>query len=210
MEQISLEEEKVTIRGKTLYILVPARLEEVFQGDPFLEVEKFPFWFKIWEASIILADFLATIEPPKRILELGAGLGVVSLFASLFGHDVLATDNEELPLELIRKSAERNNLSLRIKKLDWLNPDLEEKFDLIVGLEIVYKRALFEPLLQIFRNYLRSNGEILLSHSSERRRILAPFLYEAEKFFQIQTSIRRLRGEGEVVEIVLNRLIPKS
>lgn len=210
LNSISLEEEKITIRGKTLTIYLPAKLEEVFEGDPFLEVEKFPFWFKIWEASLVLADYLATLSPPKRILELGAGLGVVSLFASLFGHDVLATDNEDLPLQFIEMSALKNNLKLRTKKLDWTNPELSEKFDLIMGSEIIYKRTLFEPLLKLFQSNLNDGGEILLSHSLERKRILVPFLKEAEKFFLIQTSIRRLKSEQEVIEIVLNRLTPKS
>ncbi len=207
---MELEEEAITLRGKTLKILRPKRLEDIFQGDPFLETEKFPFWFKIWEGSLILADYLATLSEKKKILELGCGLGVVSLFASAFGHEVLATDLEELPLKILHKSAELNNLSLRIQKLDILNPDLKENFDIIAASEILYKKSFYEPLLNFFKDYLNPKGEILLAHSEERKRTLISFLVKAQNFFEIQTSVRRLKSPDETATIILNRLIPKA
>jgi len=206
IKDLTLEEEWINIRGNALKIFLPARLEEIFEGDPFLEVEKFPFWARVWEASIVLADYVATIEPPKKILELGAGLGVPSLIAAKLGHKVLATDYERLPLEFIELAAKENNITLETKILDWRNPDLSGKFDLIIGSEVVFKKSLFEPLLEIFKNYLENEGEVILSHPSERKRVLIPFLHEAQKYFKIFTSIRRLKGEEKNVEIILNKL----
>lgn len=207
IKNLTLETEEIFIRGKTLKVFLPAKLEEIFQGDPFLEVEKFPFWAKIWEASLILADYVATVEPPKKILELGAGLGVPSLVAASVGHKVLATDYEQLPLEFIKLSAKENHLSLETKILDWRNPDLSEKFDLIIGSEVVFRKSLFEPLLELFKNYLEDEGEVVLSHPSERKRVLIPFLYEAQRYFKVLTSIRKLKGKDETVEIILNKLL---
>lgn len=207
---IEFEEEVITLRRKTLKILRPKRLEDVFQGDPFLETEKFPFWFKIWEGSLILADYLATLSEKKKILELGCGLGVVSLFASAFGHEVLATDIEELPLKILQKSAELNNLSFKIQKLDILNPELKETFDIIAASEILYKKSFYDPLLKFFKDYLKPTSEVLLAHSEERKRTLIPFLVKAQNFFEIQTSVRRLKSPDETATIILNRLIPKA
>lgn len=210
LEKLTLEKEEINIRGKTFKIFLPAKLEEIFQGDPLLEVEKFPFWAKVWESSLILADYLATIEPPKKILELGAGLGVPSLVSASFGHDVLATDYEELPLKFIELSAKENNLTVRTQLLDWRNPELSEKFDLIVGSEIIFRKSLFEPLIELFKNYLKEEGEVILSHPSERKRVLIPFLYMTQEKFEILTSIRRLKDEEKTIEIILNRLKPKK
>ncbi|MEZ0344678.1 MAG: methyltransferase [Caldimicrobium sp.] len=207
---MELEEEAITLRGKTLKILRPKRLEDIFQGDPFLETEKFPFWFKIWEGSLILADYLATLSEKKKILELGCGLGVVSLFASAFGHEVLATDIEELPLKILQKSAELNNLSFKIQKLDILNPELKETFDIIAASEILYKKSFYDPLLKFFKDYLKPTSEVLLAHSEERKRTLISFLVKAQNFFEIQTSVRRLKSPDETATIILNRLIPKA
>ncbi len=207
IRNLTLETEEISIRGRTLKIFLPAKLEEIFQGDPFLEVEKFPFWAKIWESSLVLADYVATIEPPKKILELGAGLGVPSLVAASIGHKVLATDYEELPLEFIKLSAKENNLLVETKILDWRNPNLSEKFDLIIGSEVVFRKSLFDPLLEIFKNYLEDEGEVILAHPSERKRVLIPFLYSAQKYFKVLTSIRKFKSKEETAEIILNRLL---
>lgn len=207
IEDLTLEKREITVRGETLKIYLPAKLEEIFEGDPFLEVEKFPFWARVWESSLVLADYVATLEPPKKVLELGAGLGVPSLVAAKKGHKVLATDYEELPLEFIRLSAKENNLDIETKLLDWKNPDLSEKFELIIGSEIVFRKSLFEPLIELFKNYLADGGEIIISHPAERKRTLIPFLYSAQKDFQVLTSIRKLKTEEETVEIILNKLL---
>ena len=211
LKNISLEKEEIVIKGKKLIILKPAKLEEIFKGDPFLEIGKFPFWFKLWEASFVLADYLAGLKEKKKILELGAGLGLVSLVCAANGHEVLATDYEKLPLELIKKSAEINKVSLKTQILDWRQPDLNEKFDLIVGAEIIFKKSLFPYLFDLFKKALLPKGEIVIAHSIERKRVLVPFLYEAEKEYKVLTSIRKLKEKEQVYEeIVLNRLIPKQ
>ncbi len=207
IKNLTLETEEISVRGQTLKIFLPAKLEEIFQGDPFLEIEKFPFWARVWEASLVLADYVATIKPPKRILELGAGLGVPSLVAAKIGHKVVATDYEKLPLEFIELSAKENNLSVETRILDWRNPDLSGKFDLIIGSEVVFRKSLFEPLLEIFKNYLADQGEVIISHPSERKRTLIPFLHLAQKHFKILTSIRKLKDEEKTVEIILNKLL---
>lgn len=206
-KDLTLETEEIIVRGQTLKVYLPAKLEEIFEGDPFLEVEKFPFWARVWESSLVLADYVATIKPPKKILELSAGLGVPSLVAAKFGHKVVATDYEKLPLELIKLSAKENNVFLETKILDWENPDLAGRFDLIIGSEVVSRKRLFQPLIKLFKNYLEDRGEVILSHPSERKRILVPFLHEVQKEFKIFTSIRKLKSDEGTVEIILNRLL---
>ncbi|MCD6489950.1 MAG: methyltransferase domain-containing protein [Thermodesulfobacterium sp.] len=207
LKNLTIEKEEITVRGHTLKIFLPAKLEEIFQGDPFLEVEKFPFWARVWESSLVLADYVVTIEPPKKILEIGAGLGVPSLAAAKVRHKVCATDFEKLPLEFIKLSAKENNLTIETQILDWTKPNLSGKFDLIIGSEVVFRKSLFKPLIELFKNYLEEGGEVILSHPSERKRTLIPFLHEAQKNFKILTSIRKLKSEGETVEIILNKLL---
>ncbi|MCK4467424.1 MAG: methyltransferase, partial [Desulfobacterales bacterium] len=73
----------------------------------------FPFWVKIWEASIVLADHLIqiNIQKDQKILEVGAGMGIAGLFLSAFGYDVTITDYDEDALELLRINAKQNNLN---------------------------------------------------------------------------------------------------
>ncbi|QER41205.1 methyltransferase domain-containing protein [Thermodesulfobacterium sp. TA1] len=209
-DKLTLENELITVKDKSFKIVRPAKLEEIFEGDPFLEVEKFPLWFKVWEASLVLADYVAGLTSPKKILELGAGLGVVSLVAAGFGHEVLATDYDKQPLKFLELSAKENGLSLKTQVLDWTSPNLQGKFELIVGAEIVFRKSLFDPLLEIFKNFLTDQGEVLLAHSGDRKRVLVPFLYKAQEHFEVLTSIRKIKGEDGTQEIILNKLLFKK
>lgn len=210
IDTLTLETEKITVRDKTFKIIRPAKLEEIFEGDPFLEVEKFPLWFKVWEASLVLADYVAGLSPSKKILELGAGLGVVSLVAAGFGHEVLATDYDEVPLRFLELSAKENGLSIRTQVLDWRKVNLQEKFDVILGAEIVFRKSLFDPLLDLFKNLLADQGEVILAHSGDRKRLLVPFLYKAQEHFEVLTSIRKLKEKEGTQEVILNKLVFKK
>ena len=156
-EKYVLEDFPMAIDGKKLV------LSRVAEWDPFirrLEEEgaayagSFPFWIKIWEGSVVLADYLIGQSPPKqtRILELGAGMGVTGLFLGCFGYPVMVTDYEADSLALLEKNRLKNHLdTVRVRRLDWLKPDLEETFDLICGAEVVYREEFIDPLLAIFR-----------------------------------------------------------
>jgi len=205
---LSLVKEPLRIRNKEIVIFRPADLEPFLKGED-LKLSEFPFWAKLWEAALVLADFVATLKPPKKILEIRAGLGVPGLMAAAFGHEVTLTDYDELPLELIQRSAQANGLSVRVAKLDWYKSGELGEFEVIIGAEVVYAGRFFQPLFELFRQYLLPGGEIYLAHDRERLRILAPFLKLAENQFEIATSIRRLCSEEDQYEIILNRLRPR-
>ena len=58
----------------------------------------------VWPSARAAARQIVALEPPpKSVLELGAGAGLPSLVAAVHhGAEVLATDVEELPLDLLR------------------------------------------------------------------------------------------------------------
>ena len=75
----------------------------------------------VWDASFVLADYVdrrcRQWERNSSVIELGAGLGLVSIAAARCGMDVLATDGDAAVLP----SLERNALdeSVRVAHLDW-------------------------------------------------------------------------------------------
>ncbi|WP_456434199.1 class I SAM-dependent methyltransferase [Thermosulfuriphilus sp.] len=212
-QRYELEFEPIAVRGRSIQFLRLGNLEPLLeQRDVLTEVSNFPFWVKIWEGAVVLADFLASIEasPPKRILEIGAGLGVAGLFAAASGHQVTITDGEEEPLDFVRVTAAVNNLEVEVARMDWSSPQDMGQFDLIVGAEVVYSSRIYEALLTLFRRFLKPGGTIYLSHSSERLRTLGPFLAKAEIEYDLAMSRRRLKAEDEVFEILLTRLTPKD
>ena len=210
-KRYNLELEPINIRGKEIKLLKPANIEDLLPQDPLKESQNFPFWVKIWEASLVLADFIATIKPRGRILELGSGLGLVRLTAAAFGHHVVITDYEQECLEFIKLNAALNQLSnVETTRLDWeVSKDLGQ-FEIIVGAEVVFSGRYFEHLFNVFKKYLAPGGVIYLAHDRERMRTLAPFLYLAEKEYEEAISQRKLRAENEVYEIIISRLIPRD
>jgi predicted nicotinamide N-methyase len=211
-KRYNLALEPLNIRGREIKIIKPADIEDLLGKDPLEELDSFPFWVKIWESAIVLADFIASIKPQRRILEIKGGLGVVGLTAAAFGHqEVVITDTEEECLDFIRLNALLNGLSnVKVERLDWQEPKDLGLFEVILGEEVAYAGRHFEDLFRLFKRYLAPGGAVYLAHDKEQMRTLAPFLYLAEKDFEEAVSQRKLRTGDEVYEIIISRLIPRD
>lgn len=217
MEKIPIEEKyelelmPITIGGKTL------NLYGITNWDVFVDhlaskgegyVKNFPFWVKIWEASIVLTDHLAGIrlDKTKEILEIGAGMGITGLFLGAFGHKVTITDYEDDALELLRMNVEHNGLdNVSVKKLDWNNPDVTGKYDVICGSELIYNESFIEPVINLFKKYLRPNGMVFLSHEVQRK-CLVQFIGMVPGRFEIENVVKTMKGEKELHRVVIHML----
>ncbi len=212
-QQYKVAFEPLTVGNVRLNLLKMTDLEEILDGkDPLQNVSEFPFWVRLWEAAIVLSEFLAgqQFSPGTTVLELGAGLAAPGLTTAACGCETTLSDYEELILDFARVSAAASSISgVRFKLLDWLDPPPMERFDVIIGAEILFREDFFEPLLGILRQALRPGGVVYLAHDV-RRKSLKPFLEKAEKEYRIAASMRKLRSLEEDREILLTRLQPLS
>lgn len=196
-----------------LNLLKVTDLEPLLAGkDPLKDPTTFPFWVKLWEAAIVLAQYLAAQKyaPGTRLLELGAGLGAPGLAAAAAGCSVTLSDYEEHILDFERVSAAASKVrDVTCLLLDWLQPPPMERFDIIVGAEILFREEFFAPLLQVIRGALKPGGVVYLAHDL-RRQSLRPFLELAEAEYSIAASKRVLRSYDEDREILLTRLAPRE
>jgi predicted nicotinamide N-methyase len=202
------------LRGKEIQLLQVTDLEPLLGGkDPFENVEDFPFWVKLWEAAMVLADLMLTTPPAKEgqtLLELGAGLGAPGLAAALAGYRVTLTDYEPHILDFQRVSAAATGLKgVECRMLDWLKPPTLPRFDTLIGAEILFREEFFAPLLNIFRALLADQGVIYLAHDA-RRKSLPKFLRLAEKEYEIATNARKMRSNDKELTIIVNRLTRRS
>jgi Predicted methyltransferase len=204
--------EPLRVRNYQLHLLKLTDLEQFLDGkDPLQDVSTFPFWIKLWEAAIVLSEFIAGLscERPANVLELGAGLGAPGLTAAAAGHTVTLTDYEELIIDVERINAAASKLTnVRFALLDWLNPPEMERYDMILGAEILFRENFFAPLLDVFRKALKPDGVIYLAHDV-RRRSLEPFLKMAEQEYRIAASQRKLKSLEQDKTILLTRLQPR-
>ena len=199
------EATEVVINGKKFSILLPRYLDRFI--DPTDVFQDFPLWAKIWKASWVLSAYLADLRPnaDKRLLEIGAGAGLVSIVAATFGHQITMTEYNSDALNFARANACLNNCpNLPIKKLDWNHPRLEGKFDLIVAAEVTYKEADFPPLIRLFKSNLKPGGEIILA--SEIRKCGKDLFHFFKSDFDITVVKKTLRSETVAIPIVLLKM----
>ena len=200
---------EIVVAGRKFQILLPRDLENFINPEDVFD--DFPLWAKLWKASWILADFLAQkeVDPDEKLLEIGAGLGLVSIVGFASGHRMTMTEYNPHALEFARANAHLNNcVQLPVVSLDWNHPRLTGSFGTILASEIVYKSQDFAPLLNLFQSYLAPAGEIILA--SEMRKTSGDFY----KFFQSEydiTALKKvLRSENEKTMVMLFKLRPKS
>ncbi len=201
--------EPFRVREHDLQLLKITDLEQILEGkDPLKDVSSFPFWIRLWEAAIVLSEYIAAqpCAPGTTLLELGAGLGAPGLMAAKVGYQVTLSDYEQLILDFERINAAASKLAnVNCLMLDWLNPPEMEPFDVILGAEILFRDEFFQPLLNVLDKALKPGGVVYLAHDIKRRS-LEPFLKMAEADYRIAASQRKLKGfEGDKV-ILLNRL----
>jgi len=196
-----------------LYLLKITDLEQILAGkDPLKNPSEFPFWIRLWEAAIVLSRFMVTLAPAPgttTVLELGAGLGAPGLTSAALGCSVTLSDYEQMILDFERVSAAASGLeNVRFEMLDWLDPPEMERYDVILGAEVLFRDEFFEPLLGIIRHALKPDGVVYLAHDGKRKSV-HPFLEKAEKEYNISVSRRLLKSLDTDKEIVLARLTPR-
>ena len=200
----------IVIRNRKFSFFVPKSLDRFI--DPENVLNNFPLWAKIWEPCLILADYLASmpVNPEKRFLEIGSGLGLVGIVASSFGHKVTMTEYNHDALNFANANAHINNCSsnIEIKELDWNKPELKGTFDRILGCEIIYKKESFYPILKLFRTYLKEDGEILLSERA--RKSSMEFFRQMSEHFNIKAQKKIIRNDSDEIHVMMCRMTFKA
>jgi len=157
---------------------------------------------EVWDAALVLVYFLINKKSEiiinlkdKIILELGAGTGILGLTTGLLeakkvvltdkgGCTKLMKENYEL-----NKNLFNNNFECEIKELDWLieedKKNINEKFDYIIGSDLVWNPKLREGLVNTIKYFLNSkeNTQALLSFQIRDKEIQNFFnLFQKDKY----------------------------
>ena len=120
-----------------------------------------PYWAFAWAGGQALARYVLDhpeLARGKRVLDFGAGSGLVALAAAKAGaHHVIAADIDSFAVAAISRNAKANTLTIEAVDKDVIGS--REPFDLILVGDMCYERPLAERLMAWLRE---TEADILL------------------------------------------------
>ena len=161
-----------------------------------------------------------------RVLEVGAGCGLLGLVLSRLGCDVTLTEVPEALQNLklnvkanMEDSEEGEERRARAVQLDWTSDSdvmavgkgMEAGYDVVVGTDVVFSKALVDPLLRCIHSLSGPHTTVWLCLNERCRDAHAELLNRASLFFDLVDRSEQLRetdgcSSAEELELFLFRL----
>ena len=141
-----LVEETLTLGGHPVRLLRPrsgdALLDEVLAEDDPAD-DRLPFWAELWPSGSALAAAVAALDlTGRRVLELGCGLGLVSVAAATAGAEVLAADQSAEAIAFTTVNAGRNGVAVTTVRCAFERPEpllAGAPWDLVLAADVLYE-----------------------------------------------------------------------
>lgn len=129
------------------------------------EYEKPPYWLNLWPSSHFLIEWLFQHKEDiegKLCIDLGCGLGFISVLGQWLGAKVIGIDYTFEALTYAKKNAAFNNVSQPYWiNMNWNNPALvKNSIPYIWCSDIIYDRNDAEPIVHFFDEILTEDGII--------------------------------------------------
>ncbi|KAL8735356.1 MAG: hypothetical protein Q9166_000901 [cf. Caloplaca sp. 2 TL-2023] len=168
---------------------------------------------RTWDAALFLATYLSTdgrcFVQDKSVLELGAGLGFVSILCGkhLGAKHVLTTDASGAVLDVAQQNARLNGVEDIVKTavLQWGTPDIDYvlesgwesvSYDLVIGSDMLYEPRDFPALMSTLQDLFTRfpQAQVLMSSAIRNETTSDSFLdacnlqlkHDEEKSFYVE------------------------
>jgi methyltransferase-like protein 23 len=167
--EVPLQECRVTVGGREWGVLHSGAVITPADESRYLAewAGKLPYGVVLWPAALALGHDVATRPEAfrgRRVLELGAGTGVPGLVAAALGARVVQTDRQAGALAVCRLNGERNKAAgIEYRAADWTAWDDPDRYDWILGSDILYGEEQHPQLRRIFECNLAVGGRVLIS-----------------------------------------------
>jgi predicted nicotinamide N-methyase len=159
--------ERIALPGAEVELLRPPDADALISEESFEHEEFLPYWAELWSSAVALAhDVSLRSLRGKPTLELGCGLGLPSIAASLAGGRVLATDWSPDAVRATAANAERNGVELETLECSWAEPGAiveRAPWPLVLASDVLYERRNVEQLLDLLPRLVDETGLVLLA-----------------------------------------------
>ena len=205
LDELDLVEETVVLGKDELVILRPRDGEALLDDGAFERHDEYlPYWVELWPSGLALARAIhGRSLRGARVLELGCGLALPSIVASLAGGRVLATDWSAHAVAVATENARRNGVELDADVVSWYAPeDIVERgpWDIVLAADVLYEGRNVPVLEELLPRLVGDSGEVWLADPG--RAAGEEFLARAHERWSVRTtndpapphvSVRRMR-----------------
>ena len=212
-----IETLRLQIGGREVKVVRPADPDRLL-NDPYVlalnsKDDYMPYWAYLWPGAFLLAEAVAAVDwtDSGDILEIGCGVGLAGLTALSAGaRRVVFTDYDPTPLDFVTRSAAENGFaygSSAVRRLDWREIPEGERYDMILGADVLYERRLVPLVAEVISRMLTPDGVALvagpyrvatedLSHELKRHGLKAeatPIESRDDKGRPVRGTLHRIR-----------------
>ena len=159
--------------------------------------------------SLFLYDFINSFSPKGRLLDVGAGCGIVGLLVARDNSRVTleAVEKQEHFIKYARKNAQHNNIEYKLHKSDFLDLEVDKKYDYIVSNPPFYPDGVQKSDNEILL-HARYNSSLPMSRFFKKvSQLLNPhshfiFCYDATQFGLICSELDKVKMRVVTVKFV--------
>jgi predicted nicotinamide N-methyase len=193
---------KETFNGISLLVPDPAEVKEWYtrslrEGDN----PAFPYWTKVWSSALGMVEYLSrnsNLVRDKDVLEVGAGLGLPSMYTAQFAKSVLVTDYLPEAIELLElNTSDLKNVSAQL--LDWRSLPSSLKPEVLLLSDVNYEPEAFSDLLKMIKHFISLGTHIIIS--TPQRIMTREFVELVEDWVVRQEVVEVQEKEVVVVEL---------
>jgi predicted nicotinamide N-methyase len=170
-----------------------------------------PYWAELWDSAVGMGLHLAATPGAivgRRVLDLGCGQGLSGTVAAALGAAVLFADLEAPALLFAALNSAPWTDRVRTRRLNWQTDRLDERFDLILGADILYERQQWAYLEPFWRAHLFPGGTVLLGEPGRQTGDL--FVdWIAPRGWKLETIVQPVPTREKPVRMLRCSLPPK-